>query len=116
MVAPADRPGEEPFDVDVCTPRWLEARAAEHGPIVGRHYPTVVSFPVRPGWSCLGGVGNGYKVASDGRTLISRDGLRQYRPPSYKLLLDRWQANFEERVVPSGEWQSNGHLDIWDLP
>lgn len=60
-------------------------------------------------------VGDGYTVASDGKTLISSDGLRQFRPPSYKPNLDKWQANFEERFGP-GQWQSNGHLDIWDLP
>jgi filamentous hemagglutinin len=29
-------------------------------------------------------VGDGAEVASDGKTLVSKDGLRQYRPPSYK--------------------------------
>ena len=29
-------------------------------------------------------VGDGYTVASDGKTLVSLDRLRQYRPPSYK--------------------------------
>jgi hypothetical protein len=58
--------------------------------------------------------GDGYTVASDGKTLVSRDGLRQFRPPSYKPNLDRWQANFEERLIPRGQWQSNGHLDIVD--
>ena len=57
-------------------------------------------------------VGEGFKVASDGRTLISRDGLRQYRPPSYKPALKRFQANFEQRPLPDGAWGSNGHLDI----
>jgi hypothetical protein len=61
-------------------------------------------------------VGQGYSVASDGKTLISADGLRQFRPPSYKPNLGRWQANFEERLVPQGQWQSNGHLDIQDIP
>ena len=61
-------------------------------------------------------VGDGYKVASDGKTLVSKDGLRQYRPPSYKPRLDRTQANFEQRVPgqQSTRWQSNGHLDITD--
>lgn len=61
-------------------------------------------------------VGDGYTVASDGKTLVSSDGLRQFRPPSYKPSLGQWQANFEERFTPSGAWQSNGHLEIWDLP
>lgn len=61
-------------------------------------------------------VGDGYRTASDGQTLISRDGLRQYRPPSAKPNSRHaptgTQANFEQRSVPEGQWQSNGHLDI----
>jgi filamentous hemagglutinin len=57
-------------------------------------------------------VGQGAKVASDGKTLVSADGLRQYRPPSLKPNLGKVQANFESRQVSSGQWQSNGHLDI----
>ena len=61
-------------------------------------------------------VGDGYKVASDGKTLISKDGLKQYRPPSYKPKLDKTQANFEQTFPgqQSNRWQSNGHLDITD--
>ncbi len=59
-------------------------------------------------------VGEGYKTASDGKTMVSADGLRQYRPPSYKLRLGITQANFEQRFVSRGQWQSNGHLDIVD--
>lgn len=61
-------------------------------------------------------VGKGHKVASDGKTLISKDGLRQYRPPSYKPNLDKTQANFERRFPGqrSNQWQSNGHLNITD--
>jgi len=58
-------------------------------------------------------VGKGYTVGSDGKTLISADGLRQYRPPTYKPNLRRTQANFESRPVPHGAWGSNGHLDIY---
>ena len=63
-------------------------------------------------------VGDGYRVASDGRTLVSRDGLRQYRPPTFKPNQGRYQANFERRFEGqlSKEWQSDGHLDITDLP
>jgi hypothetical protein len=57
-------------------------------------------------------VGNGYRIASDGKTLISADGLRQFRPPSYKPKLGIRQANFEMRNAAKGRWQSNGHLDI----
>ena len=57
-------------------------------------------------------VGPEYKVASDGKTLISKDGLRQYRPPSYKPKLRKVQANFEIRQTPNGEWKGNAHLDV----
>jgi len=57
-------------------------------------------------------VGNGYRVASDGKTLVSSDGLRQFRPPTYKPKLNKQQANFESRKQNNGAWDSNGHLDI----
>jgi RHS repeat-associated protein len=57
-------------------------------------------------------VGPDYTVASDGNTLVSEDGLRQYRPPSFKPNLGITQSNFEMRFQPSGQWQSNGHLNI----
>ncbi len=61
-------------------------------------------------------VGDGAKVASDDKTLVSKDGLRQYRPPSYKSKLDKTQANFERKFPgqTTKRWQSNGHLDITD--
>jgi hypothetical protein len=34
---PADGPGEESFDVTVCTPKWLSRKARQSGPIIGRH-------------------------------------------------------------------------------
>ena len=62
-------------------------------------------------------VGPGYRVSqTDGSTLISADGLRQYRPPSPKpnssYATTGVQANFQSRSVPSGAWQNNGHLNI----
>jgi Immunity protein 8 len=38
MVGPAGKPGEESFDVVVCTPRWLDRRVREGGPLIGRHH------------------------------------------------------------------------------
>lgn len=61
-------------------------------------------------------VGEGSRLASDGKTWLSQDGLRQWRPPSFKPRLGIWQSNFESRWVPSGRWQTNGHLDVTDLP
>jgi filamentous hemagglutinin len=57
-------------------------------------------------------VGEGFTTASDGTTLVSSNGLRQYRPASYKPKLGRQQANLEARHVAQGQWQSNAHIDI----
>ena len=57
-------------------------------------------------------VGPGYRVSSGGKAWVSADGLRQFRPASYKPNLSKTQSNFESRLEPSGQWQSNGHLDI----
>jgi hypothetical protein len=59
-------------------------------------------------------VGPNPRLASDGKTFVSADGLRQFRPPMFKSRLGIWQANLESRSVPSGEWQNNGHLEITD--
>jgi hypothetical protein len=63
-------------------------------------------------------VGDGYRVASDGKTLVSESGLRVYRPPSFKPKLGKNQANFEYRVEGqrTGRTLGNGHLDITGLP
>jgi hypothetical protein len=59
-------------------------------------------------------VGEGSRTS--GNILISKDGLRQFRPPSLKSNSTQattgTQANFEWRNVNSGQWQGNGHLDI----
>ena len=57
-------------------------------------------------------VGENYRVSSNGRMWISADGLRQYRLPSYKPKLKKYQANFESRNTNGGEWINNGHLDV----
>jgi len=38
MVGSADVPGEESFDLLVCTPRWLEREVKAKGPLIGRHH------------------------------------------------------------------------------
>ncbi len=57
-------------------------------------------------------VGEGYTVSSDGTALVSKDRLRQYRPPQFKPPLGKIQANFEQRSRVVDKWLSNGHLDI----
>jgi filamentous hemagglutinin len=60
-------------------------------------------------------VSDGATTASDGRTLVSEDKLRQYRPPSQKassFANTGTQSNFEWRNKPAGQWQGNGHLNI----
>jgi uncharacterized protein YukE len=54
-------------------------------------------------------VGPGAELASDGKTWVSGDGLRVYRPPTYKPRLGRWQANLESKLVRGGRPISNGH-------
>jgi filamentous hemagglutinin len=62
-------------------------------------------------------VGEGYKIARDGSTLVSSDGLRTYRPPSPKnspQAITGVQANFEQLEIVRGRLKvmSNAHLDI----
>lgn len=59
-------------------------------------------------------VGANYTTASDGKTLVSADGLRQFKTPSFKPRLGITQANLEWRNIARGQWQGNGHLDITD--
>ena len=63
-------------------------------------------------------VGEGAEWGKSGKALVSKDGLRQYRPPTSKpnspYAATGKQANFESRHKPSGKWQNNGHLDIND--
>jgi immunity protein 8 of polymorphic toxin system len=44
IAGPDDGPGEESFDVVVCTPRWLERRVRAEGPLVGRHHLVVARY------------------------------------------------------------------------
>jgi filamentous hemagglutinin len=57
-------------------------------------------------------VGVGYRVASDGKALVSADGLRVYRPPSLKPQLGKAKANFQWIESPGSAPIGNGHLDI----
>ena len=63
-------------------------------------------------------VGPGYRTASDGRTLVSADGTRQYRPPSPKPnnphSTTGVQINLETRHPETGRILSNAHVDISD--
>jgi hypothetical protein len=61
-------------------------------------------------------VGEGAHWSSGGKALISRDGLRQWRPPTYKPNWDNFQSNFQWRWEPNGEWQGNGHFTVTDMP
>lgn len=63
-------------------------------------------------------VGRGASVGKKG-VLTSRDGLRMYRPPSYKVRLGYKQSNFQTRGSTAYKWSNknrpgyyNGHLRI----
>jgi hypothetical protein len=49
--------------------------------------------------------GDGYKVASDGKTLVSADGCANFVQPSFK-------PTSNGVLVAEGHWFSNGHLNI----
>ncbi|MGO6692518.1 pre-toxin TG domain-containing protein [Rhizobium johnstonii] len=53
-----------------------------------------------------------YTTRAGDTVFVSVDGLTQYRPPTWKTVENKWQANFQRRVVNKGKWLSNGHLDI----
>uniref|UniRef100_UPI001BFEBB74 hemagglutinin repeat-containing protein n=1 Tax=Janthinobacterium sp. JC611 TaxID=2816201 RepID=UPI001BFEBB74 len=62
-------------------------------------------------------VGPGYRVASDGKTLVSTDGLRTFRPPSPKnssFATTGVQANFEWLRVVGNKLtvMGNAHMNI----
>jgi RHS repeat-associated protein len=57
-------------------------------------------------------VGSGARVASDGKSLVSSNGLRVYRPAEFKPSLGKVQANLEQKVVSGGRPVSNFHWDI----
>ncbi|KAA8885733.1 hypothetical protein F3087_29335 [Nocardia colli] len=44
LAGPADGPGEESFQFEVCTPAWLHERARREGPVTGRHQVIVDTF------------------------------------------------------------------------
>jgi hypothetical protein len=47
LVGPPDGPGEESFDVVVCTPAWLTRVVSEEGPQIGRHRLIVESLDLQ---------------------------------------------------------------------
>lgn len=44
MIGPAGEDGEESFDIEVCTPKWIEENLGEGEAIIGKHYLIVRVF------------------------------------------------------------------------
>jgi len=44
MVGPEDNEGEESFDIEVCTPRWLEETYGIDKVVIGRHHLIVREY------------------------------------------------------------------------
>jgi RHS repeat-associated protein len=65
----------------------------------------------------LAWVGESYTVSRNGTAWVSKDKMKQFRPPSLKSKLGKMQANFQRRFEGqlSNDWQANGHLDIFDI-
>jgi len=61
-------------------------------------------------------VGPNARLSSNGRALLSENGLRAYRFPQFKPSLGVFQANLESRGVPYGPYGSNGHVTILQGP
>src|SRR5690606_31556792 len=57
-------------------------------------------------------VGDGWRWSSDGKAMVSADGLRVYRPPSWKPDLGKYPANLEWKVEGISQPQGNAHIDI----
>lgn len=54
------------------------------------------------------------------KRLVSRNGLRSYRPPVYKVRVKQIQSNFQKRGSTAYKWNNNkrpgyynGHLRVW---
>lgn len=58
-------------------------------------------------------IGRGFRITSLG-SWESANGLRHFRPPTFKPNETKWQANFEQRITPNGKWSGNAHVDILD--
>jgi hypothetical protein len=58
-------------------------------------------------------VGPGYSVSRHlSGAWTSADELRLFRAPSWKKQYGIFQADFQRRLSPQGDWYYNGHLDI----
>ncbi len=64
-------------------------------------------------------VGDGAKLSSDGKSLISADGLKKYRFPAYKVKVNKTQANLEWRSSVNDNWfggnngaGGNAHIEV----
>ena len=44
MIGPKDMDGEESFDIEVCTPKWLEERYDLEDVVIGRHHLIVREY------------------------------------------------------------------------
>ena len=44
LVGPSDEEGEESFDIEVCTPKWLSENYKREDIIIGRHLLIVFNF------------------------------------------------------------------------
>jgi hypothetical protein len=44
LAGPVDGPGEESFDIMLCTPNWLKSWVRSHGPTIGRHHLIVERY------------------------------------------------------------------------
>lgn len=60
-------------------------------------------------------VGEDATLSKSGKAWVSKDGLRQYRPGSFKPNQGKVQANLEWRPRAEGKFLGNAHIDIVDI-
>ena len=53
IIGPYGSPGEESFDLLICTPTWLAAEVEKNGPQIGRHHLVVANLDLPRAMSFL---------------------------------------------------------------
>ena len=85
MVGPEGGEGEESFDIDVCTPKWLEEACQGEGFVVGRHYLIVARYEVTQLKSVITGLvekceGDSWPEVAEKVSRIGHWEFEDYRP------------------------------------
>lgn len=53
MIGPAGEDGEESFDIEVCTPKWIESHLEINDGLIGVHYLIVREYSYKKSFTLL---------------------------------------------------------------